>query len=116
MTTEQQNMVKVIANYANGNEQPYSDKGDFLYKGNSTEGVFFKWEEMPFLTSMDYLHPVAVKVLDDLAVYFKPKSSRHRSNIIYCCRIKPNDKGEYTDLFNATYNAIVFINSQKEGK
>lgn len=70
-------------------------------------------KEMKYLTSMDWLHPVALKVLDKLKEISDNDSALYmRSAIRSHCSTRP-DNGQYIDLFNAVYEGIIFINQNK---
>jgi hypothetical protein len=75
---------------------------------------------MKYLTSLDWLHPVAMDVMDKLTELFN--TTMHGDvfmpaldliyNIKRACYIRPIN-GEYIDLFNAVYEGIVYLNSTK---
>lgn len=78
--------------------------------------------ELKYLTSLDWLHPVAMKVVDELIKISKENATttdaawaicKLASKIRMSCGKKPNSNGEYTDLFNAVYEGILFINQYK---
>lgn len=67
-----------------------------------------------YLTSLDWLHPVAMKVLGELRnVYTIIGASKHLVSISVACA-QPPINGEYSDLFNATYDAIVYLKNQSK--
>ena len=65
---------------------------------------------MPYLTSLDWLHPVAMKVLGERKG--RDDAETVQSLIRVCCWIAPIN-GEYIDIFNAVYEGIVFLNELK---
>lgn len=72
-------------------------------------------KEMKYATSMDWLHPVAMKVLDGLFVrdlIYNENAQWSRATIRQYCATKPIN-GEYIDLFNAVYEGIGFLNQNK---
>lgn len=76
-------------------------------------------KEMKYLTSLDWLHVTAMKVMNGLCVIalskrgnIETKSKRLFHKIKEQCSTIPIN-GEYTDLFNAVYDGIVFLNSNK---
>lgn len=111
-----QDKIKAIAEYDEWREDEVVDIGGRLYNNpqrahlgdNLGEGFAFLGD-MKYLTSLDWLHPVAMKVLDDLR---KLKEGEDLSHMIFVlrhhCAIKPNN-GEYWDLFNAVYDGLLFL-------
>lgn len=88
-----------------------------------------------YLTSMDWIHPVAMKVLDELiaesdnlAEYYnnlplfseearEAKQMDKVENLNIGIRLSIIEKpinGEYIALFEAVYNGVKFLNQQKE--
>jgi hypothetical protein len=72
-----------------------------------------------YLTDLNALHRVAIDVLEDL--FQLNSTSINRSSIKLIGRIRSavlyrQINGEYIDLFNAVYEAIVFLNENKENK
>ena len=70
-------------------------------------------EDMKYLTSLDWLHPVAMKVLGELCNVRDADRSYYISSIRCHCSTAPIN-GEYTDLFNATYDAIIYLKNQSK--
>ena len=65
------------------------------------------------LTSLDWLHTVAMKVLGELnELNYSYEEASIRYLITRGCVKKPIN-GEYVDLFNAVYDGIVFLNDLK---
>lgn len=65
-------------------------------------------KQMKYATSMDWLHLVAIKVYYELP----NKKVTLTSNIKNALLCEPVN-GQYIDLFNAVYEAILFINQNK---
>jgi hypothetical protein len=73
--------------------------------------------QLPYLTSLDWLHPVAMNVMDALTDIFNKsghigewvKLTSLESDIKRACYIR-SINGEYPNLFNAVYNGILFLN------
>lgn len=117
MTTEQIEMTRVIAEY---DGWKYHDKSD-VYRPNgywTLEEIWAgKWviENLDYLTSMDWLHPVAMKVMEMLNHLHKVSRDRKFTDLAeqikIACATKPV-KGEYLWLFTAVFNGIVFLNEQ----
>jgi hypothetical protein len=76
--------------------------------------------DLKYLTSLDWLHPVAMEVMDKLTELFNDTMDGDvfmpvfdlEYNIKRSCYIRPIN-GEYIDLFNAVYDGIVFLNDNK---
>jgi hypothetical protein len=69
--------------------------------------------DVKYLTSLDWLHPVAMDVLSKL----HEDNSFKKLNIeatIECSCVKPPINGEYIDLFNAVYEGIVYLQNQEK--
>lgn len=111
MTTEQINMTRVIAEYDGWRYSATTTKGDLYSKGGDS---FFD-VNTKYLTSLDWLHPVAMKVMGMLNHLYKVSRDRKfmdlAEQIKIACATKPV-KGEYLWLFTAVYNGIVFLNEQ----
>lgn len=74
-------------------------------------------KDMKYLTSLDWLHPVAMDVIEQIIVSIKKGESYSqalllRSSILSKLQERPIN-GEYIDLFNAVYEGIVYLNSTK---
>lgn len=70
-------------------------------------------KQMKYATSMDWLHPVAMKVLKSLQCEDKGDLPSEFWNVVNCCSLPPIN-GQYIDLFKANYEAILFIKQNKE--
>ena len=96
------------------------EKSEFKFaKGHSftKSGYACIYEEnldyrMRYLQSLDWLHPVAMKVMDDSEPINGGNSVMIRYKICQKLRKKPIN-GQYLDLFEAVVEGIVFINEQK---
>lgn len=66
-------------------------------------------EEMKYLTDLNWLHPVAMKVLGELNM---KGSLTYWWNIRHHCAIRPIN-GEYIGLLNAVHDGIKFLNQHK---
>jgi hypothetical protein len=112
---ENNEKIKTIAEYdgwvVKGNTATkYDLKGEFL-KGDHVAfvptGMCYS-----YLTSLDWLHPVAMKVLSEL---YKIKGElAHTGKIVNNCS-RCSVSGKYIDLFNAVYDGIVYLKSQHNG-
>ena len=70
--------------------------------------------DMSYLTDLNWLHPVAMKVLGELRnVYTLIGAYKHLVSISVACA-QPPINGEYIDLFNAVYDAIVYLKNAKK--
>jgi hypothetical protein len=123
MNTSEQ--IRVIAEYDGWRLKPISTAGSPKTKrwfhptlkglGGRLSLMEHKLDSMPYLTDLNYLHKVAMRVLDELEAYIdNPKTTNYRTGIYFGCRQKPNAQGEYTDLLQATYNGITYLNNLKE--
>jgi hypothetical protein len=112
-----------------------------LYEKIGTNQPLQYLDNLPYLTSLDWLHPVAMKVMEgirakelELIDYYnnqpfhvdgdvnqeviygrqKVRIGRLITNILLACSNRPIN-GEYIDLFNAVYDGIVYLKSQNNG-
>jgi hypothetical protein len=115
-----QDKLKVIAEYDGWTFHDWEKNGlKFCskYFGNRYEQISVP--ELKYLTSLDWLHPVAMKVADVICVSIL--SSRGSKRIECKKLIKEIESacfcravnGEYTALFNAVYEGIEFLNQNK---
>jgi len=122
-----QDKVKVIAEYDGWKATDrfhvgYKDWGCLYEKKivKNRKSLFHFLHDLKYLTSLDWLHLVAMKVLDELDVMISKSKSDYESTgigakgyfIRHSCQYKPIN-GEYIDLFNAVYDGIVFLKSNK---
>lgn len=71
-------------------------------------------KDMKYLTSLDWLHPVAMKLLNELRQLKDGEDLQHMIFVLrHHCAIPPIN-GEYRDLLNAVYDGIEFLNRQKK--
>ena len=111
MTT--QDKIKVIAEY--DGMSTFETEHDLFFKrgvGCTPENYDYHLLHLKHLTSLDSLHPVAMKVLNSLTCEDKGDLPTEFWNIVNCCHFPPIN-GEYIDLFNAVYDGIEFLNSNK---
>lgn len=76
------------------------------------ENEFFS-RNMRYGTSMDWLHPVAMKVLKFFQYEDKGDLPSEFWNVVNCCHLPPIN-GEYIGLLNAVYEAVLFINQAEQ--
>jgi len=80
--------------------------------------------DMKYITSLDWLHPVAMKVQGEIRVFemdILAKGSygslelciRKQSSIASSCS-RPSQNGQYLNLFESVVEGILFINEQKQ--
>lgn len=108
--------VRVIAEYDGWELVSETIEGRQLYCANKPIVGRLKYEfsdEMYYLTSLDWLHPCAMKVMDELRQTKAVHRQFYIADIYENCSEKPINS-EYIDLFNAVYEGIIFLNSQKE--
>ena len=112
MTQETLTKIETIAIYDGWEEDCILEPGStMLWRHKERDG--FRWfKDMPYLTSLDWLHPVAMKVLHDAVLIAKFDDISLMKKIIRACSCAPIN-GEYISLFNAVYEGIVFLNEQK---
>ena len=98
-----------------------SEEGDIWYKKLYGHDFFLSlsaWHIEKYATSLDWLHPVAMRVVDELNVLKftieKTGSSIYymTANLLSRCGNKPVN-GEYIDLLIMTAKCIEFLNQQK---
>jgi len=124
MTTQEK--VKAIAEY--DGFKFYPNKTNLFAEGYYRKSEFeirlpnpFAPSELKYLTSLDWLHPVAMNVLDETTKVFNDTldgdvfvpASDFQYNIKRACYIRAIN-GEYIDLFNAVYEGIIFLNQNKK--
>jgi len=112
MTQEQIEMTRVIAEYDGWVKREYQPvHGRELHENDhSTQWL----DSFNYLTDLNMLHPIAMKVMDGLRQRFCYVGTQeyvliHRVEM--ACHVKPNN-GQYIDLFTAVFNGIVFLNEQ----
>jgi hypothetical protein len=109
---------------------------------SSTGKEYDGWEkELKYLTSLDWLHPVAMKVLGELRKIEAETAREYESqplfvngvineakirarkidmayacinSILVYCQIPARKNGEYTDLFNATVEGIIYLQNHSK--
>jgi hypothetical protein len=119
---------------------PHTRKGEpMMDKPTSSACEYLS--NLKYLTSLDWLHPVAMKLLNELrakelelidyynnqpfhvddivnqeVIYAKRKfrNGGAITNILLACSAAPINN-EYIDLFNAVYDGIVYLKSQTNG-
>ena len=112
MTQETLTKIETIAIYDGWEEDCILEPGStMLWRHKERDG--FRWfKDMPYLTSLDWLHPVAMKVLGEPKLKDKSDGITIIAKIIRACSSAPIN-GEYIALFNAVYDGIVFLNQLK---
>lgn len=119
MTTEQIEMTGIIAKYDGWKVIP---EGTYIECHNQIiwfghGGKFNCYYDitpvsnMLYLTSMDWLHPIAMKVREKLRIIGTHKAYKHVQYIDCACCLDTIN-GQYIDLFTAVFNGIVFLNEQ----
>ena len=71
------------------------------------------FSDMKYLTSMDWLHPIAMRVVDELMNFPSSESGFIIYEIRLDCSKKPNEQGQYLDLFNSVYDGVVLLEKIK---
>jgi hypothetical protein len=66
-----------------------------------------------YLTSLDALHPVAMKVMAALHKDWSFNAEKLTATISYACT-KPPINGEYIALFNATVEGIIYLKNHSK--
>jgi hypothetical protein len=115
--------LKIIAEYDGWVKMEESN----LYRRNTHRYL----DEMEYLTSLDWLHPVAMKVLGELrelrsSAFNDIDNSGVRTvkecydtitpyiDMIKQSCTQPPINGEYSDLFNATVEGIIYLQNQSK--
>ena len=109
MLTDMTDKIKTMAEY-DGYEIDETDKWDIVGLDN-------------YLTDLNTLHPVAMRVLDELRNEFNKNSGNGEIetklmqggfSIKLSCCTKPNESGQYIALVDAVYKGITLLNELKE--
>jgi hypothetical protein len=111
MTQKQIEQTRVIAEWDGWEYLPPSistPESDYLCK----DGKMYPPDQLPYLTDLNALHPVAMDVLNSLRGIQYDQKQYYVSSIRSYCSTAPIN-GEYIDLFNAVYDGIVYLNSTK---
>ena len=69
-----------------------------------------------YLTDLNILHPIAMRVVDELGELYSYKTDDAyilREEIQNSCCCKPNQQGQYLDLFQAVYDGVVLLEKIK---
>jgi hypothetical protein len=69
-----------------------------------------------YLTDLNILHPLAMRVVDELRLnkyYPFCKTEVAEEDILSACGNKPNEQGQYLDLFNAVHDGIELLEKLK---
>lgn len=101
--SEEYELPQVV--YRKGNDQVEA----ITISGKESE--FFS-RNMRYGTSMDWLHPVAMKALKSLQCEDRGDLPAEFWKIVNSCNLSPIN-GQYIDLLNAVYEGILFINQNK---
>jgi hypothetical protein len=119
--------LKIIAEYDgwvdSGRKHISLDYGNiYTKKGKYTKRREMFFSEFPYLTSLDWLHPVAIKVMGELEEARRKEISLDTKPVYdiistYIDMIKqsctqPPINGEYTKLFDAVADGIDYLNSK----
>ena len=110
--------LKIIAEYDgwvdSGRKHISLDYGNiYTKKGKYTKRREMFFSEFPYLTSLDWIHPVAMKVLDGLRNVQDEQKSYYISSIRAHCSTSPIN-GEYIDSFNATVEGIIYLQNHSK--
>ena len=109
----QQEKIEIVAIY-DGWEKYDSIRRPVWYSKGSFRVDGFDIEHFgKYLTSLDWLHPVAMKVLDELFLVNHKLPSRIYSKIYNHCASNMKG-GQYLDLFESVVEGIIFFNQQKQ--
>jgi len=90
-----------------------NDKLKIIAEYDGWKNVGVKLMRSMYLTSLDFLHPVAMKVLRQLIAYADRESHIIETAIKQAC-CKPPINGEYSDLFDATVEGIIYLQNQSK--
>lgn len=104
--SEEYELPQVV--YRKGNDQVEA----ITISGEKNE--FFS-KNMRYGTSMDWLHPVALKAYSELidCQYNDISDITDKCETIQSAMMRKPINGQYIDLFNAVYEAILLINQNK---
>lgn len=106
-------MLQVVAEY--DGMSVFQTEHDLFFKRGiecTPESYDYHLLHLKYATSMDWLHPVAIKVLDELGS-IKLYEALGVAQLVFTSLAARTDNGQYIDLFNAVYEGIIFINQNK---
>lgn len=107
--TEKTMAVAVWAGAVEDEAQDY-----FMLNGkviSLNENSMYHW---PVLTDLNVLHPIAMRLLDELRALPRAESTNKAlADIAVHCSTKPNEQGQYIDLLNAVHSGIELLNTSK---
>ena len=108
----------LITKYDGWKVDPEYPEYTFMYK----DGAVYELKDLAYLTDLNMLHPVAMKVKDmlgeiynntDRELTIKKDADDIGTTLLVVCSYKPNSKGEYINLFNSVCEGIELINRYK---
>ena len=109
-------MLQVVAEY--DGMSVFQTEHDLFFKRGiecTPESYDYHLLHLKYATSMDWLHPVAIKAYSELidCKYNDISDITDRCQTIQVAILRKPVNGQYIDLFNAVYEAILFINQNK---
>lgn len=114
MSIEQK--IQAIAEYDGWkftNDDPETYPNGYWYIGSGVNLRVAQPDLWKYLRSMDWLHPVAVKVKAEIRkIEFDIEPFRLFNHIQICCGSAPVNN-EYIDLLNAVYSGIEYLNQKQ---
>jgi hypothetical protein len=105
-----QEKIKAIAEY--DGMSTFETEHDLFFKrgvGCTPENYDYHLLHLKYLTSLDWLHPVVMKLIDELRQLKDGEDLQHMHFVLrHHCAIPPVN-GEYRDLFNAVMDGLLFL-------
>ena len=114
--------IKAIAEYDGWEKREHQPTRGRIIFDNSISSQWLDTLEHSYLTDLNTIHPVAMRVLDELETEFIKTNKYDAVMVILpaqivikqACHTKPNESGQYIALVDAVYNGILLLNELKE--
>lgn len=122
MLTDMTDKIKVIAEYDGWYNHTSNSYPEHKYMRHPSRGMLIVGTiNTSYLTDLNTLHPVAMRVLEDLETEFTKTNKYDAIKVImpaqivikHACHTKPNESRQYVTLVDAVYKGIILLNELK---